>query len=576
MKYALFVITFILTHVTFAWGTKYYVNPVGSTFNDGLSASKPKKDFQSIANSTVAGDTVFFMNGNYSNSCAQCDVLEIKSSGKAGAYIVFMNYPGHHPKIKFNGWQGIAIVNGASYIKIIGFEIEGNSKNVTISEALTQPGTCNNLSNPSIDPRFNGNGIGVKTNNNQYSHHLVFSGNIVHECGGGGIGINQSDYITIEDNVVYNNCWYSIYGTSGISLYQSWNLDTFSGYKNIIRRNKCFNNINFIPVPSFGCVIQDGNGIIIDDSRNTQNQSNLGAYKGKTLIENNIVWYNGGSGIHTFLSENIDIINNTAYLNNQSPAINCGQILANSSNNINILNNILYAPTGKMINNSYNSKNIQYYNNLHYNGSIAILNNLSCINKDPLFIRAIKSLNANFHTYGSSSTIDAGTTLLYSQSDIELVKRPIGKLPDIGAYETATISLKSTSNTSTSKQVNHITDKSSAIDNEALYLSVEYPKLKNLEGFDLYNDEFASNISLSPNPAKSYVNVKFTLIKGQNANLSIFNLYGVPINIINVVGNGDTQSEIFIIEGLKEGKYFVVLANNKKIISKPLLISNSF
>lgn len=578
MKKFILVVVLVIANVTCSLGIKYYISPTGSYLNNGLSASKPRNDFQSIVNLTSAGDTVFFMDGTYTNSCEQCNVIEIKNSGNKNAYIVLINYPNHHPKIKFNGWQGISIVNGASYIKIIGFEIEGNNKEVRINDALVQPGSCNNKSNFAIDPRFNGNGIGVRSTVNKFSHHLVFSGNSIHECGGGGIGINQCDYITIEDNEVYNNCWYSIYGTSGISIYQSWNLDTSIGYRNFIRRNKCFNNMNLVPVPYFGCKIQDGNGIIFDDSRNTQNNSILGSYKGKTLIENNLVWYNGGSGIHVFLSENIDIINNTAYLNNQTTEINCGQILANSSSNVNIINNILYAPSGKIINSSYNNSSIQYLNNLHYNGSSATLNNSTCINKDPSFIGASKSLQANFHTNTYSPTIDAGSNSLYSQSDIEFTKRPIGKLPDIGAYEGTSISINR-SNSSKIEKDNHNFNSNSKIytrNNTMLFESHEIEDNKKLETFNQLTENPINNILLSPNPAISYVRINFVLVKGQKADLSICNIYGVLLNQVNIIGTGDAQFEVFNTEKLKEGLYFIVLNAKNHIINKSLLISKQY
>ncbi|WP_461130494.1 T9SS type A sorting domain-containing protein [Spirosoma aerophilum] len=539
-----------------------------------MEVSKPKNDYQGVINATSPGDTVYFMNGTYSNICAGCNTIEIKNSGKANAYIVFINYPGHHPKIKFDGWQGIAIVNGASYIKIIGFDIEGNNSQVSLKDALVQPGSCNNANTSIVDARFNGNGIGVTKQKDKHSHHLVFSKNLIHDCGGGGIGVNQSDCIIIEDNIIYNNCWYSIYGSSGISIYQLWNFDNVTSCKNFIRRNKCFNNINYVPNPSFNCLVQDGNGIIIDDSRNTQNGSTLNAYKGKTLIENNIVWYNGGSGIHTFLSENIDIINNTAYLNNQSPEINSGQILANSSNNVKVINNILYAPSGKMINNSYNNKNVQYYNNLHFNGTTAILNNSSCINKDPLFITANKSLQADFHTYNTSATIDAGNPTFYSQTDIELTKRPIGKLPDIGAFENLNARIGDNIKYFKPKQ-----DLPSMRVNESTSVPAIYPKINEnttFESLSQLDNSLIDCILLTPNPAASQLKVKFKLVKGQKAYLSIYNMNGEVLNNIQVIGNGNIQSEEFMVEELKEGRYIVGLNYNKNMITKLLLISKTY
>src|SRR5207237_4035106 len=115
--------------------------------------------------------------------------------------------------------------------------------------------------------------------------------NTIHGCGGGGIGAVHADYITVEDNLVYNNAWYSVFGTSGISFYQFKNYDYATGYHNFVRRNRCFNNNSLVPWFKT-CEINDGNGIIIDDFRNRQNGSKLGRYSSRTLIENNICCYN--------------------------------------------------------------------------------------------------------------------------------------------------------------------------------------------------------------------------------------------------------------------------------------------
>ncbi|RZK25449.1 MAG: right-handed parallel beta-helix repeat-containing protein [Flavobacterium sp.] len=169
-----------------------------------------------------------------------------------------------------------------------------------------------------------------------YSHHIVISNNVVHECGGGGISAIHADYIIVEDNIVYNNSWYSIFGTSGISFYQFRNHNESKTYRNIIRRNKCYDNKSMVPWYR-SCKLEDGNGIIIDDFMNKQNGSDNGLYRGKTLIENNVCWNNGGTGIHTFQSSNVDILNNTSYCNSRTKKLNAGEILAGNSENIRII-----------------------------------------------------------------------------------------------------------------------------------------------------------------------------------------------------------------------------------------------
>ena len=74
----------------------------------------PKKTIQAAADLTTPGDTVFVMNGVYTNDCSTCAVAELTRSGTSSAYIVYMNYPGHRPKLHFTGWQGFHVLNGGT------------------------------------------------------------------------------------------------------------------------------------------------------------------------------------------------------------------------------------------------------------------------------------------------------------------------------------------------------------------------------------------------------------------------------------------------------------------------------
>ncbi|QFS48261.1 Ca2+-binding protein [Nostoc sphaeroides CCNUC1] len=339
----------------------YYVSGSGNNGNNGLSTSSAFRTIQKAADLTNPGDTVLIMNGVYKNASPNGNVLSITRSGKVNAWIRYKAYSGHLPKIQHNGWNGILISNGASYIEINGLEIIGNNANITLDYAMSQK---NNRRNPLTS----GNCISVNAGKNGRSHHLRIVNNKVHDCGGGGIGTSQSDYVTIDNNVVFNNAWYSVYGNSGISMLNNWNSDNNRGYKMFVTNNKSYNNRMYIPWIAVG-KITDGNGIIIDSSTNKQKNLKLSAYTGRTLVKNNLTFNNGGSGIHTFISEHIDIVNNTAVLNNQSPEIKDGQIFANNSSNVRILRNILYAFPGKVVNSNFRNKNVTYDYNIYLNSS---------------------------------------------------------------------------------------------------------------------------------------------------------------------------------------------------------------
>jgi parallel beta-helix repeat protein len=401
----------------------YYVSGSGKDTNNGLSTSSAFRTIQKAANLTKPGDTVLIMNGLYTNSHSG-NVVSITRSGSSNAWIKYQAYSDHKPKIKHNAWHGIEIKNGASYIEIKGLEIEGNNANITRDYALSQKYNTNN-------PQTSGNGITIDGRQNGKSRHIKLLNNKIYNCGGGGISVIRSDYVTIDRNEVYNNSWYSVFANSGISLWQNWNSDSNRGYKMYITNNKVYNNRQYVPWIETG-TISDGNGIVIDDSRNTQNNSPLGAYQGHTFIANNIVYKNGGAGIVTYLSEHVDIINNTAYLNNQSPELNGGQIFPHESSDVKIFNNILYAYSGKKVNNNWNNTNVTFDHNIYFNSSLISVKGYNDRVADPKFVDASAG---NFRLRADSPAIDKG--LLWDTIKMDFAKNPrhSGAKYDLGAYE---------------------------------------------------------------------------------------------------------------------------------------------
>jgi hypothetical protein len=435
LKQILFVITLFLGLQIQLQATIYFVSqPTGNDANNGLSTTTAFKTIQKAADLVNPGDVVNVMNGIYTNDCPQCNVAYIQRAGSSSQWITFQNLAGHAPVLQFNGWSGFGFGNNARYIRVTGFEIIGNNNNILLTNALNQPGGCNDPNGDS-EAIYNGNGITSDGRNAvQRPHHLKIDHNTIYNCGGGGVAIIQSDFITIEDNLIYNNSWYTIYGASGISLWQNWNSDGTTTTHNFIRRNRCFGNRLYVPWYVV-CQFTDGNGIIIDDSNNTQNGSTLGVYSARTLIENNLVWNNGGSGIHTYESQHVDIIHNTAYQNSQTPEIDGGEIFPNASNDIKIVNNILWAPAGNAMNSNYNNGTIIYDYNLHFGGGNAPLLGAHTITANPLLSAPSATLTADFHLNTGSPAINAGDNANSNAADFEGTQRPFAGISDIGAFE---------------------------------------------------------------------------------------------------------------------------------------------
>ena len=208
----------------------------------------------------------------------------------------------------------------------------GDAANYTLQSALAGYST----GNPSLD----GNGIVINpTGSVPLPNHITIENNTVYNEPGGGIGTEGADYVQILNNVVYDNAHWSAFGTSGISVSTSANLDNNSGAHIIISGNLVFGNAQLVPTDGAGA-ITDGEGIILD--------TNPG-YTGEILVQNNTVYNNGSSGIESFLTRPTP----------SSPAIPCmemtlktfsrrayAQILINQSNNNTVTNNITTAPNG--------------------------------------------------------------------------------------------------------------------------------------------------------------------------------------------------------------------------------------
>ena len=407
----------------------YYISPSGDN-STGLSETTAFNTLQQGADIVQAGDTVLVMNGTYTNSMYGSLVMNVSKQGTSSNWIVFKNYPGHTPVLQMSSnWCGISL-SGASYIIIDGFTIIGNNDNVTLSYAQAQRYNIDN-------PYTSSSGITAQVDfndNTKHSHHITVRNCIVKKCGGAGIGSSQADYMVVEHNTVSECSWYSPFDGSAISLYQLWNSDSIVTTKNFVTANTCYNNRNYIQF-YVADTITDGNGIIIDDARNSQNGSTLGVYKSATYISNNVVFGNGGRGIHVFLSDNVTVINNTSYFNCQSPELPGSELSAIYAGNVSFINNISVPHDNLQPMGQYISTNIISDHNLY--GANAITANpygTNIIIGDPKFmIPTINGLVADFHLQDGSIAAGAGTQTDAPTTDHDGQPRQSNSV-DIGAY----------------------------------------------------------------------------------------------------------------------------------------------
>jgi Ca2+-binding RTX toxin-like protein len=246
--------------------TTYYVSTDGSDNDSGSSSSPWRTISRAMKADLDHGDEVVVRSGTYRESVTiKQDGITLRSEKPGGA------------KIDVPSDESLGIHINANYVTIDGFEVTGSS----------------------------GSGISGK-----YVHHIELIDNIVHDNVSNGIFLGLSDYLLLEGNEVYGNAAQG--PSSGIHIkgaYAVGGSDGDGGYRIIIRDNEVYENVT-----KFG-PRTDGNGISLDDFRNTQ-MSSLPSYEYETLVEDNIIYSNYGAGIQLAWSDYATIRDNISFHNN--------------------------------------------------------------------------------------------------------------------------------------------------------------------------------------------------------------------------------------------------------------------
>jgi hypothetical protein len=448
VSFLVFLILFLFNHIVSA--QTLYVSGNGNDSNDGKTAKTAFRSLQKAANIVEAGETVWIDNGIYTSADTTngSAVLSIKTSGKPNAWITWRAVKGTKPEIHPVGWGGIQI--SGSYHIIDGLSVIGNDDAIVLLQAQED------AKKTKPNPYFNTNGIFVNGRNNKPDtkpHHVTIRNCTVSKCAGGGIVGIEMDYLTVEDCKVFNNAWFMRYGGSGITTLNNWAFDDAPGYHIVVQRNFVWNNKTLVPWEKIN-KLSDGNGILLDviDQNQVNGATNPNAdaaikptnnqivekpqrpeWKGRALIANNLSAFNGGSGIHTFRTKYVDIINNTTYWNGQ--IVGYQELFPNRSEDVVILNNIIVPrPGGKVTSNNRNT-NIRWDYNLYPNKQDVFVGTNDII-AEPQFINIQENiLKGNFRLAKNSKGLNSGSSELAQPKDILGKTRPTEKKIDRGAFE---------------------------------------------------------------------------------------------------------------------------------------------
>lgn len=429
----------------------WYVSPFGNDSWSGATASAPLRTLQKAADMVLPGDCVLLMSGEFTMEGRSDDkaLVTITRSGAPDGWITWKPAPGAEPVIRPSGWAAFDV--RGSYHLFQDLVIIGQNDRLTLKHAIED------LKKPHPSGLYNTNGFTIEGRQNapdNKPHHTIIRGCTIAKCAGGGVAALETDYLTVEDCIVYDNCWYMRYAGSGITTLNNWAYDNEPGYHIIIRRNKVWNNRTLVSWEKTG-KLSDGNGILLDvtnkkgpNLNNPEGDATVSNKKAvnadsekkerpewvnRALIENNISAYNGGSGIHVFRTAHVDIINNTTYWNGS--VVDYAELFPNASFDITIRNNVIIPRPGGQVNTNWNNHDIDWDYNI-YPLENPLIKGPHDIVADPLLVNPGKDISvSDFRPSSGSPAVDAGSPDKAPATDINGRKRPRGKAVDMGACE---------------------------------------------------------------------------------------------------------------------------------------------
>jgi hypothetical protein len=341
------------------------------------------------------------------------------------------------------GWNAFLLTNSstacAAYIEIRGLTLRGisyvdtNGDRQFPAQYLSTIGQVTGVSN--------GNGINIEGRSFEPKpRHFRFADNLIEYFPGGGIGVHASDRVAIQDNVIHSNCWWSVYGNSGIATLVSVDTETTGNiYRKLISGNVLYNNHGMVPCRGSNNNFTDANGIIIDNDWPSSTA--------RTLIQNNLSVRNGGAGIQVFKSQRADIIHNTAYGNSYCPRLAWGQLHMATFADVRAYNNIFVALPNLSGSSTFNkapvvgnTSTLYLHNNIYWGGennSPTGANHVDNLKADPRFLSGSANPETfDFRLRSNSPAIAKGKAVGFRATrDFDGLPRTLSGATNSGAYE---------------------------------------------------------------------------------------------------------------------------------------------
>lgn len=476
---ALSALAFLALAATASAQSTYYVSPKGDNSADGKNPRRALRTVQRAYDLAQPGDTIQLLAGTHSETSAPATTIAADRV-RAFAYLYPKDGASAEKRITIKGAPDAlveatpavkhAFLVRGSYITLEGLRLRGSQRLLTRERALDlsrqmaaskgfdpeNPNRMRSDATPEENTIADQTGVMITgayeaIGNQPSGHHPAHI--IVRDCDiteFGKSAINAyrwADYIQVLGNKVYNNCRRNAWGASAINFHDIRGLDENPATKIIIANNRVFENGSEALWAARG-KISDGNGIILDycEAKN---------YTGRILIQNNLAYRNGGSGINLTRSDNVDVFHNTVYHNVQTPQLAAGRPIDDitplapwfelgitRSHGCNIQNNVIYgrAEASALVQNTASestwSHNL-FFRDTPPGGDPERIRTIGepFIKADPEFADT-----TDFKPRRGSPAIDAGDDLgvrtdFRAHGPAAKPVRPAGKAPDLGAWE---------------------------------------------------------------------------------------------------------------------------------------------
>ncbi len=421
-------------------GNVYYVAPNGDDSNDG-SEAYPWQTIQKAADTLAAGETVYIKAGTYPERVIP------QNSGSVGNLIVYASYPGHTVTIDGSGISlpddlaGLFELSGKSYIKISGLRIANTGPNADNAGILVNDSSYITIEN-NYTYNTSSSGIGVWG-----SHHILIDGNKVElACGGGGqecISVAGTDAFEVRNNEVLQCHKEGLDAKDGASNGKI--------YKNHVHHTQAVGiyvdawDKHTYNIEVFQNIVHD-----VADNNGFSLASEMGGLLENIKLYNNLAYHNRYCGVAVTINgdapqhpmNNIHVINNTFYDNGWTEWGGGITVYNPDAQNVVVRNNLvsqnLYFQIA--LDPAVPTQSVTIDHNLidGYRGTEGETYGNDYVEGDPQFANAAA---ANFHLRPGSPAIDAGSPVNAPSNDFDGATRPLDgnddgtPAYDMGAYE---------------------------------------------------------------------------------------------------------------------------------------------